>query len=277
VGGLLSSAAGAFSLGDSIQIVPDSRINALFVKAPAADVDLIRQLLEVIDLAHSPEKVATTPPPRLIPVFNTSAAEVASVVAQIYVNNEPNKESQKNRQPNVQELLQAMRRGGGGGQQQQSGSASSEPRVTVGVDARSNSLIVSAPDPLFEQIKALVAQLDDVAIQSNETTRVLTLTRANPETVQNALRSLFGGQVQSTTANDANAPNQAGKQPAKKSNNSAETRALQNQIRRRMEFFNAMQRAQRGGRAEGRGGGDRGGQGAGRGGQRGQRGGRGDR
>ncbi len=259
MGGLFESATEAFSFSDNAQIVPDARINALFVRGSAADIDLIQQLLTVIDQAHSPEDVETMAPPRLIPVLHTSASEIATTVSQIYAqrlasNKAAEANQNQNRQPNVQDIMRAMRRGGGGsgGSDDASESATSEPEVTIGVDARSNSLIVSAPDPLFEQIKSLVSQLDLIAVESSETTRVVTVTRANPATIQTALSSIFGEKIQSTTADNNQTPAAtAGNNPRNRPQNTNSPAQIQEQIRRRMEFFNALQR--------GRGGGGRGG------------------
>lgn len=71
--------------------------------------------------------------------------------------------------------------------------------MTVGVDARSNSLIVSAPEPLFEEVEALVHQLDQPTA-SNEAVQVVPLVRADPVAIQQALSALTGGGVQTTTA-----------------------------------------------------------------------------
>ena len=58
--------------------------------------------------------------------------------------------------------------------------------MTVGVDARTNSLVVSAPDNLFSEVKLLVEQLDTIDTGSNETMKVVTLKRSNPSAVQTA-------------------------------------------------------------------------------------------
>jgi type II secretory pathway component GspD/PulD (secretin) len=276
-GSLLDAAASALETSGPLQIVPDTRINALIVKGQSKDVELIRQLLTIIDQEHSPENVQTTAPPRLIPVFNASATEVATVVKEIYASRMAGANANAARggqggRPDMEQMIAAMRggrggsgdRGGEGGGRQQV--AQPEPELTVGVDARSNSLIVSAPEPLFQEIKALVSQLDEVAIESNEITRVVTVTQANPESIQKALGSLFGGQVASSSNNSdsatRNGANRASDTPRR--DTSAEA---QDRMRRRMEFFNALQRGGGGpggfGRGGGRGGGDRGGGGRG--------------
>ena len=59
--------------GGTIEIVPDSRLNALIIQASPTDLDTIENLLKVLDQRSSPEDVSTTAQPRLIPVFNASA------------------------------------------------------------------------------------------------------------------------------------------------------------------------------------------------------------
>ena len=46
-------------------------------------------------------------------------------------------------------------------------------RMSVGVDQRTNSLIVAAPDPLFQEVKLLVEQLDVAAGDEAESVRVV--------------------------------------------------------------------------------------------------------
>ena len=43
------------------------------------------------------------------------------------------------------------------------------------VDARSNSLVVSAPDPLFREVMELVTLLDQATTESEDTMRVVSI------------------------------------------------------------------------------------------------------
>ena len=270
-GSLLDAAAGALDTSGPLQIIPDGRINALIVRGQAADVELVRQLLTVVDQKHSPEDVQTQAAPRLIPVFNTSASDVANVIKEIYAKRISGSDSgggqggQGGRRQGMEQLMAAMRGGRGGGGNLFGGGGqlgqTVEPDLTVGVDARSNSLIVSAPDPLFDEIKDLVEQLDEEATSANEVTKVVTVNKANPDAIQKALSSLFGAQVASSP-NSQNTTNNSNANPQRQNQNDA---AAQEAARRRAEFFNALRR---GGGFGGRGG-DRGGGGGGRGGQRG--------
>src|SRR5262249_48431490 len=77
------SSAGSFASG-SVDIVPDARLNALLVHAKPADLDTVEQLLKVLDQRSGPESVEAEAQPRPIPVYNTTAAEVAQVVQQVF-------------------------------------------------------------------------------------------------------------------------------------------------------------------------------------------------
>ncbi|NQT16699.1 MAG: hypothetical protein HQ582_28335, partial [Planctomycetes bacterium] len=46
----------------------------------------------------------------------------------------------------------------------------SDPDMSVGVDATSNSLVVSAPDPLFHEVERLIHELDQAAKPAAEAT-----------------------------------------------------------------------------------------------------------
>ena len=73
--------------------------------------------------------------------------------------------------------------------------------LTLGVDERTNSLVVSADDSLFKQVESLVKSLDESALEANRTIRVVDLQNANSVVVQQALGSLIGKVKVTTTGN----------------------------------------------------------------------------
>jgi len=250
LGGLLGGGGGGgggLASSGPITITPDARLNALFVKASPVDLELIEELLKIIDREASPENVQTSAPPRFIPVFNTSADEVATVVRQVYANRLVADAGQQ-RQPSPEDLLRALRGGGRGGQGGKQEAKSEPAKITIGVDARSNSLIVSAPEPLFQEIKAMVEQLDEAADSNrDEAMKIVTLKSANPQLIQRALQSITGGKARPGSPTTGPAPlggaaptssaPQSGFQPAQ----------MQDEIRRRIESFNTQQGGGRGG------------------------------
>ncbi|HPZ82725.1 MAG TPA: secretin N-terminal domain-containing protein, partial [Thermogutta sp.] len=181
-----------------IQITPDSRLNALIVQAYPQDLQLIEEILRVLDQPESPQDVAVQPKTIIIPVKNTQAEEIANILRSVYQDRLVTAAS-ANRGPSPQEIIQLLRGGGRGGP---GGPGRNQPteevqRMSIGVDVRTNSLIISAPERLLNEVRQLVEQLDQkAATDSEETTQVVTLQRASPESVRAALSALLGSGVQ---------------------------------------------------------------------------------
>ncbi len=126
---------GGFTSG-AVDIVPDGRLNAIIVHAKPADLDTVEQLLKVLDQRSGPEDVEADAPPRAIPVINTSAAEIAQVVQQVY---QDRMASGAGGAISPQDMMKMLRGGGGNNPEQQ------VPKMSVAVDTRNNMLIVRAP------------------------------------------------------------------------------------------------------------------------------------
>jgi type II secretory pathway component GspD/PulD (secretin) len=237
------------------------RLNALIVRAKAADLDTVEQLLRVLDQRVGPEDVEADLRPRLIPVFNTQASEISAVVQQIYADRMA---TGGPAMMSPQDMIK-MIKGNGASLDQQ------VPKMSIGIDERSNSLVVRAPDPLFEEVKALVAELDQVDLTSPEVTRVVSLKHTNSSAVQRALVSVLGDQAQtSTTASTGPqqpAPWDRGRGRDRGDDDNDPARQARRAMRRQFEMMREMQQMteRMGGGGRGRGG-DRGGRGPGGGG-----------
>lgn len=184
-------------------IVPDMRLNALFVQATPANLESIEQLLQVIDQPETPE-TQIAPRPRIIQLYATDATEVANIVKAVY--QEQTTAGSGQRQPSPQEFMEAMMRGGRGrggrgGGGNNGGTAQDVQKMTIGVDTRNNCIIVSAPQPLYEEVEVLIRTLDQAEPSSPETTRVVNLKHANTEAVQQTMSRMLG---QSTSNNGRN-------------------------------------------------------------------------
>jgi len=182
-----------------VQITPDSRLNALIVRASPADLETMEELLKILDQKESPEEILAQPKPRLIPVYNTQAEEIAEIIKQVYQDRigSASSGSSPGGPPNPMQMYMMMRgRSSRGGAAPSRSTADDTQRMSIGVDARSNSVIVAAPEPLFEEVRQLVEQLDSTAVASNETVRVVTLHKASLDAVEHALSSLGGDSVQ---------------------------------------------------------------------------------
>jgi hypothetical protein len=122
--------------------------------------------------------------------------------------------------------------GGGGGNSEVKG----EPaKMTIGVDASSNSLIIAAPEPMYKEVHELVMALDQAGTQTQDSIEVRTLHLANPDVVNTALRAILGENVTSggsTRGSTGSASSRGG--------STAPSAANIDAIRERMEMFNRM-------------------------------------
>jgi hypothetical protein len=221
--------------------VPDARLNAIIVYAKPAERDIIYQLLQVLDQRTGPEEVEADGQPRSIPVYNASASDIAQTIQQLY----QDRIAGGSGAMSPQEMMKMLRGGPNTEQQIQ--------KMSIAVDTRNNMLIVRAPDPLFEEIKMLVAELDEMEADSPETTRVVSLKHTNSAAVQKALTSILDNVQTGTTAATTQTPTPSQRDGDNDDDDSPEERARR-AMRRNWEMMQEMRRFQ-----ERMGGGDRGG------------------
>jgi len=198
-----SGSSSSSLLGSSVLIVPDNRLNALFISASPAELDLIERLLTYIDQNETPETQVARKP-RLIPVRYTTAADIEKVVRQVYSDKLIGGGSGggQARQPSPEDFIRALRGGGGGRGGRGGGSDEAEDvnKLALGVDERSNSLVVSAPQPLFEEVEALVHLLDEAAsTQGDQSSFMYAAKRTSPAAIQQALQAIAGDKVKVVT------------------------------------------------------------------------------
>ena len=192
--GSVSTASG------TVSITPDPRLNALYVQATYRDHDTIRQLLQIIDVEAGPDAIQIQSRPRFIPVMHGKADEVATIIRQVYSGRLADSGGGGQRGGgggSPQELFLQMALGGrgggrGGGGNRNQANRGEEQKMTMGVDLKSNSLIVSAPDYLFSEIAELVRTLDVAAVPPDQTVRVASLKRVNGDALKSSLSSMLG-------------------------------------------------------------------------------------
>ncbi|MCO6044227.1 hypothetical protein NG895_09945 [Aeoliella sp. ICT_H6.2] len=256
-GGLMGDLLGLGGAGAStgfsaagVDIVTDARLNALIVYARPDDIDMVFRLLQVLDQRSGPTDVEAEGVPRLIPVVNTSASQVADVVKTIFSDR---LEGGSGGQPSPEDLMRMLRQGQGGGADAQ------EPaKMSIGVDSRSNSLVVRAPDPLFVQVEALVKQLDTEQLDSSESTQIVSLKYSNSSAIKEALSSILGSDAVTSGSQQTSGEQAGGGDRGDRD----QARQREEFVRRIQEFRNRMQGGGRGGPpGGGRGGGGRGGRG----------------
>lgn len=225
-GGLLGALLGGGGGGDgvgvttvqgtgTVSIVPDARLNCLVVQGLEVDLKLIEQLLKVIDREGSITDIQTAGKPHIIPIIYMNANDVATVVREAYADRLAQSGSRGGSQggrPDPAELIRALRGGGGRGR---GGTdvRSEAPKMTIAVDPASNSLIVTAPEQLYEEVRELVYQIDQSNSELTEDVVVVPVKR-NSEAVQRALASIMGAQSSNRSSSSRSSSSSSSSRPS---------------------------------------------------------------
>ncbi len=168
----------------SVTIVPDQRLNALIVQAPASDLVTIEGLIKVLDTDEPLDSLLRTEP-RVIKVNYARAIDIEDVLEDVYKTqlttggSRPNIDAPRGSSRELRDVFQQL------------SAASAGPEMTLSVDVESNSIIVLAAQPLFEEVQQLVEQLDQAADEPSRVVRVVPLKKTNSATVQKVLDSLL--------------------------------------------------------------------------------------
>ena len=202
MGSSLMDMTGLSNLGaaTTLRIVPELRSNALFVSGPPDLVKQVEEVLELLDASELPESLRDRVP-RMIAVEHAQASEVHSILQEIY---------KDYLQPQGGGLPGA---GGGGmnplamlmaasGGQNDKGKGRGI-RLTLGVDQRTNSIVVSADESLFRQVEELIHEIDASAMELNPTVRVVPVAAAQSQFITQALSSMVGRVRVSTTGSSS--------------------------------------------------------------------------
>ncbi|QDT54530.1 Bacterial type II/III secretion system short domain protein [Caulifigura coniformis] len=177
----LWSASGMSSMGSGrFQVIPNSRLNALFVYGPPHKVAEVEEMIEVLDATDWPES-GRSRRPRMIELEHADVNEVYTIVKDVYADYLESESSRQNQNP-----LAALAGGGRGGNNREA----TPPRMTLGIERNSSKLIVSASDELFNQVLALVESLDSAALDAQRTVRVVQIKNADATTLQNTLQQI---------------------------------------------------------------------------------------
>ncbi len=192
MGRTMMNATGLNTLGTSplaLRIVPEVRSNALYVSGPADQVKEVEMTLKVLDASELPDQLRDRAP-HFIEVQPADVEEVAAIVREVYKDDL----APEGQQPGQQANPFAMFMGQGGNSNRGNNRGGQQPRsikLTLGVDTRTNTLIVSASETLFRQIEALVFSLDDAAREAKRTVRVVDLGGKNAALVQQTLGAMY--------------------------------------------------------------------------------------
>ncbi|TWT70098.1 secretin N-terminal domain-containing protein [Crateriforma conspicua] len=231
-----SSSKSILTTSGSVNIVADARLNALIIQANATDLAFIEAILAKLDVEESPEDIETVLKPALIPVIYQDANDVAEIIKAVFAEKFAEEQSGgggggRGGQPNPADFIAALRGGGRGGRGG-SDSATSEPtKMKIAVDARSNSLVVTATSQDLAEVRQLVEALDDGSMETEEVAEVYTMDGAtNPEVMQKAIEQFLGEKEAEERANSNNSSSNGG-------SGTSSGGSSPEDIRRRIEAF----------------------------------------
>lgn len=243
-----SSSTVALATGE-YSIVADPRLNALFVSASPPDRLLIEQILKVIDQPESPYPIETRGTTELIPVVtqdvNAVLATVKSVFGDRIEGNSSNRGGGGNAQPNPAEFIQAMRAAVGGGGRGGRGGANSEltePKISVSADTFTNTLVVVAQPQQIDEVRRLVAMIDEAGEGEKEEIQVVDLGAISSTSLTDSLKRILGTKAQA---------NSSGTTTSSTGSSQATGQSDADAARRRAEFFQNIMQQQRGAGASG--------------------------
>lgn len=237
LGGLLGGLAGGGGGGGGddvttiqatgmVSIVADPRLNALVVEANPTDLKLIEELLKVIDRESSETDIQTAGTPYPIVVKYASADEVANVVREVFADRIATTSNRGRQQPSPEDFIRALRGQRGGQNQQSRGEAQ---KMTIGVDLRTNSIIVVAPEPLYRQVEALVQLIDQPGLPDTDYIEVVGM--PNAKVIAETLENVIAQKAITSQRTSSSGQSSGGGQPSG---------PTPDQIRQRMEMFQRL-------------------------------------
>ncbi|HBE70652.1 MAG TPA: general secretion pathway protein [Planctomycetaceae bacterium] len=175
LGSIVSSRDGTMTMSaDSITVVADPRLNRLIAQGTSQDLQRIEEYLEIIDKKSSITDVEVYGRSHVVELKHTIASDIAEVLRGAYATrladakssaqqpSAPPKESQPEDKRSSKSPAKAQKKTGA------AAAADFEPKMTIAVHEASNSIIVTAPDPLFQEVRDLVDTLDQRSEQAME-------------------------------------------------------------------------------------------------------------
>ncbi len=193
-----ASGSGGSSTGsyksDRIRVLADQNLNAILLRAAPIDAITIKKLLrEQIDLP--PQQVLKN---HVFKLKTANANDVANNIRELYrqvmdVNPLPG-------QPGGDRFGFQMAFGNPNAGRPVDVNGTPRPAaLTIGVDERSNSLLIQSSEALFEEVKKLAADLDEAAKNPNRRVQVRFTRGLDPTLVQQVVDSIQGHRTTNPT------------------------------------------------------------------------------
>ncbi len=150
----------------SLTVIADARLNRLICVGTSSDLELIEQYLTVIDRDTSLTTIETRGVSHVIELQHAKAREIADVIRDTYGDRVALNTEQKNAQQ--AQRANDRERGQATNENNIQTSKNREPQMQVAVHEVSNSIVVTAPESLFQDVQKLVARLDEQSEQAVE-------------------------------------------------------------------------------------------------------------
>ena len=243
-----SSLMGMTGLGNmsagpqTLQIIPELRLNALFVAGPISKVREVEEMLKVLDTSEWPDNLRSRSS-HMVPLEYADAQEVFDVLKEVYKGYL--EDASNNPQANALAMLM------GGGNKKNDANQKPKTQLSIGIDKRTNQIIVWGDDVLFQEIESLALSLDKSAQEAKRTVRVLTLQNTNSSVVTSALGQLMpkvnvsSSGPRASASSNANSGSGTSPSTTTSGGNAAPSANQQNQDQQMRELF--RQRMQQGG------------------------------
>lgn len=163
----------------SATIITDSRLNRIFAYGTVGDLAQIEGHLRVVDREASIAEVRVHGSPRIIQLHHADATEITAVIRDAYAGRIAATAGERR-----EAALVAQRPQSGGPPRDPAaaaaallatpGDSSNQPRMTLATDTANNSLIVTAPLQLADEVERLARTLDGQMQRMNEASAEVT-------------------------------------------------------------------------------------------------------
>ena len=173
LGSFLTTRDGVMTLtaGASMSVVADTRLNRLIAQGSASEVEQVEAYLKIIDRSSGLTDTKTYGQSHVIELANIKAVEMAAVIREAFAgrviasttgqSGQPGQQPGQPRAPQKPDPREADSKPKKGAAPQKSTPARNlEPKMTIAVHEPSNSLVVTAPERLYQEVERLVKVID---------------------------------------------------------------------------------------------------------------------
>jgi type II secretory pathway component GspD/PulD (secretin) len=173
LGSFLTTRDGVMTLtaGTSMSVVADTRLNRLIAQGSASEIEQVDAYLKIIDRSNSLADVKTYGHSHVIELANIKAVEMAAVIREAFAGRvvassigqpgQPGQQPGQPRAPQKPDSREPDSKSKKAATPPKSSAARNlEPQMTIAVHEPSNSLVVTAPEQLFQEVERLVKVID---------------------------------------------------------------------------------------------------------------------